>query len=715
MTDERAVKIMLRFGLEGKPLDEARSKLKQAAAEFAKLEKEAEKTRKAISAAMDRGEDTRELNEQLQQIEANMRDIGEAARKYVGGQAKQAFAQLREAGERMQQLSIPFLTGGGAIFAAAGTAIAKYTSYVGDTTAASSRWLSATRDMEQSYMRIGAVATERLLPVMEKLADLAAEVASFVEQHPEVVDSALKVATAMLAIGGGLQIAGGAMKAVGAAGSLAQMAGIGGAGAGMAGAGIGASALVTAIIPIAVTATLAYMANKTVLDPYNPDVVGRRQAGANYFNAQFGQDKTATQTSSLAETIERLGQSAAEAEPKLREVEDVMLSQAAVDAYVNYRKAEAAAEEQYNLERNRIVEDYGKQRAELELRYEQQRTQIVAEYNRQRAQAAADFARQQEQAQEDFQENEARIEEDYLAQRAETLADLHSELERLAQNHQKRLRELERDHQMRMEDLAANRDALGMVREQRRYEDERRAAEEEYRQAVTDAKARTQEVLAELDQQYQIARSRRLADFQEQQAEAEEQFAIQQERAAEQFAARLEALDEQYKTEQERLENAKDEALRTLDDQYRREKEMRRRAFLEQLYQLQAFHGDQLAAWQTFYQNMRNELEDFIDDMESAMPDSGSTTGMSVGGYASYGRYTLGERGREYVLTAGTTRALERSLGGRLTQGAILGQAGRVVVINLNAGALSRQERRRILGESRDMILGELAGALGGM
>ena len=38
------------------------------------------------------------------------------------------------------------------------------------------------------------------------------------------------------------------------------------------------------------------------------------------------------------------------------------------------------------------------------------------------------------------------------------------------------------------------------------------------------------------------------------------------------------------------------------------------------------------------------------------------------GGYAGTGLYTLGERGREFVLNAETTRRLEGQLGGSLTQ-----------------------------------------------
>jgi hypothetical protein len=83
--------------------------------------------------------------------------------------------------------------------------------------------------------------------------------------------------------------------------------------------------------------------------------------------------------------------------------------------------------------------------------------------------------------------------------------------------------------------------------------------------------------------------------------------------------------------------------------------------------------------------------------------------GRAAGGYVENGVYRLGERGQEFVLNAGTTRAAEGLIGGRLTQGRALG----IMTNNfqIGNGATIRQTQQAI-SKNNQGIFNALAGAL---
>jgi hypothetical protein len=76
------------------------------------------------------------------------------------------------------------------------------------------------------------------------------------------------------------------------------------------------------------------------------------------------------------------------------------------------------------------------------------------------------------------------------------------------------------------------------------------------------------------------------------------------------------------------------------------------------------------------YMNARvAEIQAIINRANAAA--NTTTSGMATGGYAWLGKYTLGEQGREYVLTNRTTQAAEAIVGGSLTQDRLLGAIAR--------------------------------------
>ena len=97
-----------------------------------------------------------------------------------------------------------------------------------------------------------------------------------------------------------------------------------------------------------------------------------------------------------------------------------------------------------------------------------------------------------------------------------------------------------------------------------------------------------------------------------------------------------------------------------------------------------------------------------------------ASSGRVEGGYATYGRYTLGEKGTEFVMTNSATRAAENIIGGRLTQDALLGALargageGRSLTINDHSrfdGRISASQVRAIKQETIGALVKEISRA----
>ena len=98
------------------------------------------------------------------------------------------------------------------------------------------RMIALQERWAKAQERIGAVATEVLLPYLEKALDLVDKIAAFAEQHPDAVKAALGIGSAMVLIGGALSTVGTIVQTLATVqGLMAGVGAIGGA------EGIGAS------------------------------------------------------------------------------------------------------------------------------------------------------------------------------------------------------------------------------------------------------------------------------------------------------------------------------------------------------------------------------------------------------------------------------------------------------------------------------------------
>jgi len=63
-------------------------------------------------------------------------------------------------------------------------------------------WAASTQKVSDAQMRIGKIAAEAVLPIYEKLANLAGKTADFVEKHPGVLEAGLKASIVAAGLGG---------------------------------------------------------------------------------------------------------------------------------------------------------------------------------------------------------------------------------------------------------------------------------------------------------------------------------------------------------------------------------------------------------------------------------------------------------------------------------------------------------------------------------
>lgn len=371
--------------------------------------------------------------------------------------------------------------------------------------------------------------------------------------------------------------------------------------------------------------------------------------------------------------------------------------QQALRIYEDYRDADLKLVQDHYADRDRIIS--GALQAE-----QAENAQYAASVSKARAQtasslikAAADFARANEQA--EIQNNQ---------RRAQIVRDGGEEVERIEAQLQERLRKLNQDHADRTADLIAARDALGLVKEQRRYD---REHDEEIRNTNQEIAQRRRDIAQRLDdlqQSYVQERDQRLADYEARVAEIKAEG-----------AQRLTELAQQHQAEIRKIQEQKVARLRELDNQFVEERKRRYNQFLQQLRDLDAGLLGEKKLREAYQARMLQDLETFLNTYRARLATlggtgtTGGTTGSrAFGGYATYGNYLLGDRpgggpgDREYVIPGDTTRMLERLIGGQITperlmSAAIYGGGGgtRSTVYNDNrriASQVSSTDRERM-------------------
>jgi len=680
-------------------------------------------------------------------------------------QARQEATRLNTIAGNISRNSTTLLAAGAAIVAGAALSAQNYVKFVeqagiqGDETA--DRWVAASKRVKNAQLNLGQEAAQALLPVYEQIATLAEKAAGFANAHPELVQAAINTGVVVAAAGAiGLAVSKGirliadfkylaataeyslattrfqqSVREFLAKGLLPSANPGGGAAAGAGGSLIGTLAI--SAIAIAIGVAIA----KAVVDAINQglaqtdfgkkiDEAQRRAAegGGGY----PGINRYARETEKADQAAEGAAQSTGQLADGLRDFQQEATMAQATTAFIQYRQQEAQAEQQYMEQRAQIVQQGAAQLAQIEANYSQQRAQLTKQYaassaqaleqfNYQQAQALEQFNYQRAQGLEQFNRSESSAAEEYNNNRREARENYQEEEQRSQEDHRRAMQRLEEDSLDRQSSLVAARDALGLVRERRDLARRQREAEEDFNVESGRRRQEIRQRLQDLEEQFQTERAKRREDFayQEQQAaeqftrqqvQAKEQFARQQEQSRQQYEERVRQLDEQHQKELVKARQQTAEKLREIELQYRQERIIRRNAFYDILRDLDANLLGEQKLRQAYYQRMQADLQNLLN----STPRGSNLPGYQSGGYTPEGGIRA-HRG-EWVANPETTNALERMVGGRLTQEGVRSLTNSSQTINLSfpGGLVTVKQLGSILNKRDGQLLRQLTRELVG-
>jgi hypothetical protein len=308
----------------------------------------------------------------------------------------------------------------------------------------------------------------------------------------------------------------------------------------------------------------------------------------------------------------------------------------------------------------KILDELGRDLAKMEADYAQQREKIIrlsqdrvnAVYRRSgraRLQAAESYERNIGNIWQRYNEATVADEQNWAEQRAKILRDAGEEARKIERDLQEDLRKLRLDHEEKVAELVANRDALGLVRERRRYEREKDERERDANRRIAEQRRNAARELQEQRRDYEAKRAQRYAQLQRDLAEAAVQYEQRKKEVARQEAAQL-----------EEIRRAKAAQLRELQIAHRNETRAR---VLEAHAAIQAIGGALNAERnlrQQYYQYILQDAGAFMKSYRQALTSEGVTPtatttttkektsfarflGYARGGYADYGLYMLGD------------------------------------------------------------------------
>lgn len=347
-------------------------------------------------------------------------------------------------------------------------------------------------------------------------------------------------------------------------------------------------------------------------------------------------------------------------------------------------------------EREKIQKAYDRDVLQLDVDTATERGKIAEREKEAVLKAEDDIKDERSKAMSSFQEELAEMEADYYASRAEAAADYGLEVARAEQDHQKEMRRMQEDSADRQRSAIRARDALALLEEVRSYQRDRGRAEEDYRIEAARRSEDFARQLAEMEINFQKQQKQREKAYQEELAALQERLDDEKQMLADQAEKEGEILEnsranqardlyEQKTGEEDTLNesyerqtndlasnlrdqqivanNAYDEAVAAAENRWKSERQLRG-----------IYLPGELAELDAHYQARRESLQAFMDQaILIVRPRGGSYPERQSGGYsAGHGLHMLGERGREFVMDAPTTRRAETLAGGGLTQDRLL-------------------------------------------
>lgn len=558
--DEKQLRFLLMFGSDASKAQEDFKKLQSRAEELQKRMQTLRETMKLHQAV---GKDVTALEKELQAITHELVELDQKAQRAqtaLRGMANSSrdirdnLFNLRDIGEKLDRIGGTFERFGRGILSPLTGSIQSYLQSASPFDTVAFAWKQAQMDIQQSFMRIGAVATNELLPAMRMAADLVAKIADLVERNPDLIKAGLMFGGSLVAIGGLAQLAGQITMLVGVTKALnipALLGSMGSAGGALFNPYVG----VTALVGMGAAAGYSALSRTDFGAQRNMQAApGQLATIAAYYSGRFGlfgSEERGQQWAMMIGQLTGVVEKHAEAAQR-----DAMATQQQLDAFAAYEQAQQQRteyERRAQAERNQIIVEFAAQRVEIERNYENNRKSLIAQYAEQRLRLMRDFARTERQAEQDYYQNRLKLSQTYQV-----------DVRRAEEDHQRRMRQLREDHDERLQELIENRDALGIIREKRSYERRRQEEEETYR----------------------IQAARRSEDFARQIQEMESQFAFQRQRRLEDYRLQLNDMAEQHRQRMAQLVVQRAEELKRLDEQQRKRLQQFDRQYQNELQQL---------------------------------------------------------------------------------------------------------------------------------
>lgn len=560
--DEKGVAIKISIDLDT-------SGIRASVEEIGKMEAAAARSIEEIgdhAAERVRGE-AKQTTEAVADVDEKLIDVNRSA-----GDAAQQFNQMRETAERLMGLGVAIGGIGAAISGPLVLAARQYVDTVGEIEPTSRHITAAYDDIEDAQLRIGRVAAQTVLPVLEKIADLAEQAAQFAEDHPGAVQGALTIGGSLAAVGATMATVAGAMTTISNAGAILSKFGlVGGAAqaaggaAGTAAAG-GATAGIGAILP-ALGAGLGGVGLGAGI--YNQFL---RPEGGESAQTIFGQiaAMAAGGAGGLYGFVASLGDSARAAEEANRAFVGVSQALGLMDdktadlirstqgwqpgpiqqALDELRETLA---DPYNIRQQRLAlvgraEEFARAQAERDKRARDE-VDAQTQYSQRLAEIESSGRDRRAELIKSRAASEAETEATYYSGRLKRMAQFGLEAERAEQDHQRNIANMRQSLSLTLEDAVANRDAIAARRAIRQFEIQRQQAEASY---ATQTERRSQDQAAALrdeEEAFTKQRETRLSSYDAQLADLEENERKQTQAAEDARRERLAAIEESYSAE----------------------------------------------------------------------------------------------------------------------------------------------------------------------
>lgn len=636
----------------------------------------------------------------------------------------------------------------GGIFAAAN----KYAKDAEIATRETKAWNAEMALISRNTDRIGRTLVSEALPMLTQAARVTGQIASFIERNPELVKAAIGFGSAAVAVGAigtatfraieafakvgsllstaqltaaklmntaadkqlaaaGQMSVGGIASNLGAgakAGASALAGGSAAGGAGLAGTiGFGATIAGFVALGVALAALVNQLANHISKITGLSDKIQEaqkkafEQGEASGRRAYPGINQFAKDAEKTDKAAQKASQNVGDLNDNLKELGGVQgtgISQEVLDSFITFRETAMQLEEDYQKDRLKLIKNYNDAVSDAVRSNQTAISRINTDYQKTVSNILTDARKA-----------DIKAEQDYNRQRAEIVRDAGQDIKRIEEDLQDELRKMALDHSDRLAELTAERDALGIAKENRRYERQREEAQNEAQQEIARRRQDLAQRLADLRQNYEYEKQQRQQQLQERLAEAalehEERLKLQAEANKERLA---------------QLREAHIEQLRELDMQHRTELAHNREAFIARIRDLDSALLGEQALRRQYYQAMLIDAQNFFAQYRKSMTGSSTTTSTSsihgttgkvptrqMGGYVPGGLTNL--HAGEYVMSANTTRAMEGLIGGRLSEGALqsmsMGRGISNITLQFPGGYMSRKEMTGLVADSEVQLL----------